>query len=112
MIGRLTHLCDRASAVPDSLPEPERADGRRLIAMCQDYADRAQESQPPHLLGSESEAFIRELARLVEYLGRRSALGIPLATLGRAVLAHRSQHQAAYDATCTETEQKLGLLGF
>lgn len=121
MIGRLLVLAERAAGVVDCLPAAERADGNRLLALCQDYAERASETGTSNARASEAapqttlpdrEAFIRELSRLVEYLARRSNYGIPLAALGRAVLAHDSGHQVFYAATCNETEQKLGMLGF
>jgi len=115
MIVRLVDLCERASSVAPTLPPAEQVDGRRLLALCQTYAERATELESAAALESEhkvDEAFTRELSRLVEYLARRHAHGIPLATLGRAVLAHQSHHRAFYVTACAETEQKLALLGF
>jgi hypothetical protein len=111
MVGPLVHLCERASDVVSSLPPTEQADARRLLELCQRHAqaegDTGQSSEPPL-----TDLEIRELARLVEYLSRRNASGIPLATLGRAVLAHRAGHTSAFVATCKEVEQKLSFLGF
>lgn len=116
MIGRLLVLAERAAGVLDCLPAAERPDGNRLLALCRDYAERASETRAsqtePHTPLTDREAFIRELSRLVEYLARRSNYGIPFAALGRAVLAHESGHLSFYAATCDETEQKLGMLGF
>ncbi len=108
MIGRLVHLCERSSALVSSLPAPEQGDAQRLLSLCLDYAERNDESTERVKI---PETFTRELSRLVEFLARRNARGIPLATLGRAVLAHRSCHPAVYVAACAETEQKLGFLG-
>lgn len=115
MIGRLVHLCDRASSITPTLPDAERSDAYRLLSLCQTYAE--QSSEPEGEAAAEAArnvdaAFTRELSRLVEYLARRHAHGIPLATLGRAVLAHQSNHRTFYVAACAEAEQKLGLLGF
>lgn len=115
MIVRLVDLCERASSVASTLPAAEREDGRRLLTLCQTYAEQTLEPTGTAALESErkiDEAFTRELSRLVEYLARRHAHGIPLATLGRAVLAHQSNHRAFYVAACVETEQKLAMLGF
>lgn len=111
MIGRLIHLCEQASSVVGTLPATEQADARRLLELCQTYAENANEQTP----GAEArvdEAFTRDLSRMVEYLARRHAHGIPLATLGRAVLAHQSAHYAFYVTACAEAEQNLTLLGF
>jgi hypothetical protein len=115
MIERLLHLCERASSVAAALPRAEQPDGRRLLDLCQTYAE--QSSEPEGEAATEAarkidEVFTRELSRLIEYLARRHAHGIPLATLGRAVLAHQSNHRAFYVAACGEAEQKLALLGF
>lgn len=111
MIGRLLVLAERAAGVVDCLPAAERPDANRLLALCHDYAERATDAEPQAAM-PEREAFIRELSRLVEYLARRNNYGIPLAALGRAVLAHDSGHRVFFSATCDETEQKLGMLGF
>lgn len=112
MVGSLIHLCERASDVVSSLPPTEQADARRLLELCQSHAqvesDARQLGTPPSLTNLE----LRELARLVEFLSRRSASGIPLATLGRAVLAHQAGHTSAFVAICKEVEQKLSFLGF
>lgn len=115
MIGRLVQLCERATSIPGTLPPAERGDADRLLALCQAYAE--QSAEPEGDAATEAarkidEPFTRELSRLVEYLARRHAHGIPLATLGRAVLAHQSNHGAFYVMACAEAEQKLGLLGF
>lgn len=115
MIDRLLHLCERASSVPGTLPPAEQADARRLLALCEAYAE--QSSDPEGDAAKESarkidDALTRELSRLVEYLARRHAYGIPLATLGRAVLAHQSNHRAFYVSACGEAEQKFAMLGF
>jgi hypothetical protein len=115
MIGRLVLLCDRASSVAGTLPRAEQGDAHRLLALCQTYAEESIEPEGEAALEAArkvDEVFTRELSRLVEYLARRHAHGIPLATLGRAVLAHQSNHRAFYVAACAEAEQKLGLLGF
>lgn len=112
MVGSLVHLCERASDVVGSLPSTERADGRRLLALCQAYSQAQGEAEESSTQPSPTAPDTRELARLVEYLSRRSAAGIPLATLGRAVLAHRAGHTSAFLATCKEVEQKLTFLGF
>jgi hypothetical protein len=108
MIGRLVHLCERGSALVSSLPPAERGDAQRLLSLCLDYAERNDE--PKEDIDTR-ENFTRELSRLVEFLARRNSRGIPLATLGRAVLAHRSRHPAVYVAACAEAEQKLGFVG-
>jgi hypothetical protein len=79
-----------------------------LLSLCLDYAERNDESTQDV---DTPETFTRELSRLVEFLARRNARGIPLATLGRAVLAHRSRHPAVYVTACAEAEQKLGFVG-
>jgi CRISPR/Cas system-associated endonuclease Cas1 len=115
MIGRLIHLCERAGSVVGTLPQGEQSDARRLLALCENYSE--QTNEPEGEAASEAarkidEAFTRELSRLLEYVARRHAHGIPLATLARAVLAHQSNHHAFYIAACAEAEQKFGLLGF
>lgn len=112
MIARLLHLCERGSGVLSALPASERSDAERVLALCQAYAESAGETgTAPRVTSSAHDEETRELTRLVEYLARRHARAIPLATLGRAVLAHRAGHVAAYVATSMETEQKLEFLG-
>lgn len=108
MIGRLIHLCERGSDLVSSLPSGEQDDARRLLALCLHYAEHSEE---PALDVSPADTGTRELSRLIEFLARRHARGIPLATLGRAVLAHRARHAAVYAAACAEVEQKFDFLG-
>lgn len=112
MIAHLLHLCERGSGVLSALPPTERRDAERLLALCQCYAESADETPAsPRVQLTGDDHLTRELTQLVEYLARRRARGIPLATLGRAVLAHRAGHLGAYVATCSETEQKLEFQG-
>ncbi len=107
-------LLDRAQSVPGLLPEAEKADGRRLIELCTQVARDWPGVNVTHATRPENVPNLplrQELGRLVEYLGRRHAAGIPLAALGRATLAALSLRHRDVELTCEETNQKLLLLG-
>lgn len=99
MLADLLTLCERAQPLVRRVPEAERAVAADAWRLCHEYAEHS----------SSDDERRRVLARHVEYLARRSASGIPLATLGRAVLAHQSGSLREYAMTLADADLKLTL---
>lgn len=99
MLAILVSLCERAHPLVRRVPAAEQHIAADAWRLCNEYAER-------ELTSDEAR---RTLSRHVEYLARRSATGIPLATLGRAVLAHQSGSQREYELTLADAELKLTL---
>ncbi len=60
---------------------------------------------------SDEGSFRREMNRLVELLARRSARAMPLAALGRALLADLGGDVRERESLVREFETKVALLG-
>jgi hypothetical protein len=99
VLAPLLLLCERASPLVRRLPPTEQNTAADAWRLCHEYAEQ-------ELTTDEAR---RTLARHVEYLSRRSAFGIPLATLGRAVLAHQSGSKRDYELTLADVDLKLTL---
>lgn len=81
------------------MPPQEQEVAADAWRLCFEYAEHE----------APSDEARRVLSRHVEYLARRSAHGIPLATLGRAVLAHQSGSTREYELTLADADLKLTL---
>lgn len=99
MLADLVTLCERAQPLVRRVPEAERPVAEDAWRLCHEYAQGT----------ASNDERRKTLARHVEYLARRSASGIPLATLGRAVLAHQSGSQREYAMTLADADLKLTL---
>jgi hypothetical protein len=99
VLAELIALCERAHPLVGRVPSHEQETASDAWRLCHEYAEQ----------GTTSDEARRTLSRHVEYLARRNALGIPLATLGRAVLAHQSGSKRDYELTLADAELKLTL---
>lgn len=103
-------LIERLRSLAPDLPGEERAQGERVLALCQGLEGRTRRGEmlTPEAADLELK---RELGRLVELLSRRSAKAVPFAKLGRAALADLAQDLRSARSTLAECEAQLSLLG-
>ena len=113
LVASYLSLLERAESVPGLLSSAEQPDARRLVSLCRqfDVETLATPRTPVAPATGPDLALRQEIGRLVEYLGRRQAAGIPLATLGRATLAGLAGSQRDFARACEETNQNLLMLG-
>ncbi len=103
-------VIERAASVCSLLTGEAVEQGRRVVEICQGLGIRPR--QDGRLVPEDSDAGLRvELGRLVEYLARRGAKAIPLATLGRAALADLAGDVSAHRSACKECDMNLALSG-
>jgi len=107
-LGAISYALEAATSLLPLLSPSERTDAERLLALCNLYWT----DQP--LLGQgtqERTTLSREAGRLVEFLARRSATAMPLAALGRALLADLHGAEQERDRLLSEFQSKLAQLG-
>jgi len=103
-------LVDRVAGTLGALPAAERALAERVLVMCREL-DRRARHDGRLVAEPDDHARLRELARLTEQLGRRAALALPAATLGRAALADLHGDAATWRLIVADCDAKLTLLG-
>lgn len=84
---KLVELRSRAGSLVSALPAPEAQDARRVLALVDELGPGLDAGAPPFSEPTQSAALRIELRGLAERLGRRSAEGIPFASLARALSA-------------------------
>lgn len=89
-------LVERLRPLLKELPEPESSDAARVL----------------ELIATPGKDDRRELNRLTELLGRRTARAVPFAVLGRARLAELAGSPRDALALCIDCERRLELIGF
>ena len=89
-------LVERLRPLLKELPEPESSDAARVL----------------ELIVSPGEDDRRELNRLTELLGRRTARAVPFAVLGRARLAELTGSPRDAAALPIDCERRLELIGY
>lgn len=89
-------LRGRAGSLVGMLPATESTDARRVLALTDQLAVAFDAAAPAGLDEAENVRLRIELRGLAERLGRRSAEGIPFASLARALSAdlHASRNDA------------------
>jgi hypothetical protein len=88
----------------------ERGQAERVLEVCSALAGRAR-LEGKLVAAPEDLELRRELGRLVEFLSRRSAKAVPLATLGRLALADLVGDLRSVDQACAECEAHLTMIG-
>jgi len=89
-------LIERLEPLLKQLPELERADASRVL----------------ELLRAPGEDDRRELNRLTELLGRRTARAVPFAVLGRARLAELASSPKDADSLRLDCSVRLDMIGY
>lgn len=101
---------ERVRDAASLLSGQDRDDAERAVALCRDVAARPRGDDGPRPEPGD-EGLRRELSRLTELLGRRSARGLPAATLGRAALADLAGDRRSCEQALADCESKLQMLG-
>jgi hypothetical protein len=103
-------LTDRVQMLSDGLPDDARIQALRVVEVCRALAARPRSG--PSLVPSDGDLPLRrELARLVELLGRRLSRALPAAALGRAALADLAGDRAVFQQALRDSDAKLQLWG-
>lgn len=115
MNARWEDVLERAQDNLGALPDAARPDAESLLQLCAlvfapGEAREAKQGSPRAPSSAPSPAQ-RDIARLIELLGRRSSKAIPFATLGRAAMAHLAGADRDRDALLAEADLKFTLLG-
>ena len=110
-----SELIERGHSVKALLEGEERAHAERALELCQSLSQRPRENDAhgvSRLVLEPSDTEVkRELGRLVEFLGRRSATAIGLASLSRAALADLARDRRGFDDACRDADRRFTLLG-
>jgi hypothetical protein len=103
-------LLDRVEGLCALLAGEERVNAERVVAACRELDGR--ERLDGKLVSTTWDNELkRELARLAELLGRRTAQALPAATLGRAALADLAGDTVSVRALRADCDAKLRMLG-
>ncbi|MBX3183444.1 MAG: hypothetical protein KIT72_03240 [Polyangiaceae bacterium] len=115
-------LLPRLEMMTPELPQPERDDAERLLAILARAASAApqgffMETDDPSEAPEASPALTpadeaRELNRLVELLGRRAARAVPFAVAGRARLAELAGAPSEAQRLLADLNTRLSMAGF
>lgn len=103
-------LLERSASLLGLLTGQERADAARALELCSEVSARPRQERGPVPLPAD-QALKRELARLVEYLSRRSSNAIAFASLGRAVLADLAGDVRGFQQARRDCDERLLLVG-
>lgn len=103
-------LRSRAGSLVAALPPGEATDARSVLAACDRLREAFDGGAEPGLPEDENVRLRIELRGLAERLGRRSAEGIPFASLARALSA--DLHRSRSDARLIRDECDAQLLTF
>jgi hypothetical protein len=103
-------LLERSASLLGLLTGQERADAARALELCTEVSARPRDERGPSPAPSE-QALRRELARLVEYLSRRSSSAIAFASLGRAALADLAGDARGFQDARRDCDERLLLVG-
>jgi hypothetical protein len=104
-------VVERVDSLVGSLVGEEQAQARRVGAVAGELMQREREASGKLKATAGDFELRKELARLVEFLSRRSAKAIPSATLGRATLADLSLDLSGVRQACRECDEKLFTFG-
>jgi hypothetical protein len=104
-------VVERVDSLVGSLAGEEQAQARRVGAVAGELMQREREASGKLVAAADDFELRKELARLVEFLSRRSAKAIPSATLGRATLADLSLDLNGLRQACRECDEKLFTFG-
>lgn len=106
-----SRVSERVEGLCAALEGQERADAERVVAVSAAVSQR-ERVEGQLVPAPEDLELRRELGRLVELLSRRSANAIPVATLGRVLLADLAGDRNARAHALRECDEKLLLLGW
>lgn len=115
-MAQFAELIERGHSVKALLEGEAREHAERALELCSELDQRPREEGAPaglpRLSAQPSDTDVkRELGRLVEFLGRRSATAIGLASLGRAALALLAHDARGVEDACRDADQRFTLLG-
>lgn len=104
-------VADRLEGALGSLPDAERPDAERIVAISRAVDERSRTNGLLDTMASDGE-LRRELGSLVERLSRRSARAVPFASLGRTLLADLGGSRRDAESAMSDCETRLALFGF
>ncbi len=100
----------RAQSVAALLGAQERTDAERVLSLA---ASASFDEHAQQAIDADVNLMLRrELGRLVELLSRRGAKAVPIATLGRALLAELAGDSKAAAQLRRECDVNLSMFGF